>query len=339
MTTPLRVAVLGTGSAGARHLRVLQQMPGIEPIAVPLRPSRLAELARAGYATAPDVPAAAALGARLGIVATDSGRHHEDVQAAAEQGLDVLVEKPLAVDAGSAAVLCRRMQELGRKLFVGCVLRFSEPLNAFRDRLGRIGDVHSVRIESQSYLPDWRPARRYEESYSARADEGGVLRDLIHEIDYAGWLFGWPTALHGQVRNLGRLGIKADEAADLAWETATGCAVTVRLDYLTRPPRRRMLACGERGTLEYDGISGTVTLALDGAPERIESSQTRDEVFRAQDHAFIAARTGAADPRLATGADGLHALAVCDAARRSSQSGREEPVRDAPGAPASRGPA
>ncbi len=38
---------------------------------------------------------------------------------------------------------------------------------------------------AQSWLPDWRPDRDYRESYSARLDEGGVLRDLVHEIDYA----------------------------------------------------------------------------------------------------------------------------------------------------------
>ena len=111
-----------------------------------------------------------------------------------------------------------------------------------RDLLPQIGAVHAVRVECQSYLPDWRPGSDYRESYSARADEGGVLRDLIHEIDYATWLFGWPVAVTARYGNTGRLGIAAEEWAELAWEAPADVEVSMRLDYLTRPPRRVMRA-------------------------------------------------------------------------------------------------
>jgi len=261
------------------------------------------------------------------IIASDTDEHLSDGLAALELELDLLVEKPLATDASKAGQLWTRAKKGGRKVFVGCVMRFSESLKQFWDLLGIIGRLHSVCIECQSYLPEWRPARPYKQSYSARENGGGVLRDLIHEIDYAGWLFGWPARLQASVRNLGRLGIEADEAAELMWETPDGCVVSVRLDYLSRPHRRRMRASGELGTLEWDGIEGTVTLALAETPVRtIRSSQTRDEMFLAQARAFIDACCGVVDRRLATGEEGVKALAVCDAARRASNSRREERV-------------
>lgn len=321
------LAVIGTGSIGMGHLQALRQVANVRPIAVPKRRERIGVMEKAGFATAPDLQGAVRMGATLCIIATDTGQHVPDGLLAAELGLDLLVEKPLATDAALARHLCVRTKQSGRKVFVGCVLRFSESLNTFRELLKEVGRLHSVRIECQSYLPDWRTTRPYGDSYSARAAEGGVLRDLIHEIDYAGWIFGWPGTLQARVRNLGCLGIKAEEAADLMWETADGCVVSVSLDYLSRPSRRRMRASGDLGTLEWDGICGKVTLALADDEEKIFCSvQTGDEMFLAEDVAFIEACHGHPDPRLATCEDGERALAVCDTARRAARNGRKEEI-------------
>lgn len=327
LTDELRVAVIGTGSMGMRHLRVLDKMPGVRPVAVPIRLQRISQLEQAGYRTARDLSEASRGGATICIVATDTGRHAKDGHDAFQAGLDLLVEKPMAVDAVEAGGLRDQAASLSRKIYVACVLRFSESLNTMRGLINDIGRLHSVRIECQSYLPDWRPARSYLGSYAARSGEGGVLRDLIHEIDYAGWIFGWPKSVQARVRNLGRLSIEAEEAAELFWEISDGCLVSLRLDYLTRPPKRSIRAFGEFGTLEWNGISNTVTLAISGNEEKsFTFSQTRDEMLLAQDRAFIEASAGSCDPRLATAEDGIRALAVCDAARRASETRREEPV-------------
>lgn len=316
------VAVLGTGSIGIRHLRLLRQIENVIPVAIPIRASRMPELAAQGYSVANNLSEAKA---QRAIIATDTRRHMDDARLALSEGCHVLVEKPMAVDVVQALPLLMQGQSHERRLFVGCVLRFSESLNGFRAQLPNIGRVHSVRIESQSYLPDWQPHHSYRDAYSARADEGGVLRDLIHEIDYAGWIFGWPETVQGRIRNLGRLGIDAEECADLFWETKTGVAVSVTLDYLSRQARRRMRASGEHGTLEWDAITKTVTLALASQPiTETVSTQSRDEMYLAQLQAFIQAQLESYDERLATGVDGVRALAVCDAARRASKARREE---------------
>jgi predicted dehydrogenase len=190
--------------------------------------------------------------------------------------------------------------------------------------MSEIGNIHSVRIEAQSYLPDWRPTRPYKETYSARKDEGGVLLDLIHEIDYAAWLFGWPGSVHARLGNLGRLGIAAEEFAELIWETENGGIVSIRIDYLSKPPRREMRAYGDLGTLTWDGIGGTVNLQKAGNPDHFtQSSQLRNDMFAAQIQAFLDQEV---DHRLATGEAGVKALAICDAARLSSETRHEETV-------------
>ena len=321
------VAVLGTGSIGSRHLAVLSEMEGVEPIAVPRRAERAAELAGSGYVTAKNLYEAKQQGATHCVIATDSGRHVEDGLAALELGLEVLVEKPAAVDTQGVAKLKQAAADHGRKLFVGCVMRFSESLETFQTMLPEIGRTHSVRVECQSYMPDWRPQRPYQESYAARPREGGVLLDLIHEVDYSGWIFGWPSAVQARLRNMGNLGISADEATELSWEMDGG-GVSIYLDYLSKPPRRVMRAYGELGTIEWDGIEGTVTLVAEGSPDRVaRSAQVRNDTFKAQADAFFQACQGNHDRRLATIDEGGKALAVCDAARLSSKSRREEAVK------------
>lgn len=322
------VAVLGTGSIGMRHLEALRRIPAVRPVAVPCRETRIPELEQAGYATARSLADAAGMwGATLAVIATDTGRHLQDGLSAVEYGVDMLIEKPLCVDARQAQRLCLEAARARRNLFVGCVLRFSESLNVFRAWLRKLGALHAVRVECQSYLPAWRPRRPYRESYSARVEDGGVLRDLIHEIDYTGWLFGWPATLRASVENLGRLGIAADEAADLMWKTPGGAAVSVRLDYLTVPTRRRLTAYGESGTLEWDGVRHSVVLVLNGQPpQELVSAQTGGDMLQTQAQAFINAVGGRFDARAAVGEDGVKALAVCDAAHRASASRREEQV-------------
>ena len=321
------VAVLGTGSIGTRHLQVLQALDGVGAIAVPLRPGRAAQLRDEGFDVAGDIEAAWTLGARLLVIATDTARHAEDAERAMSVGFDLLVEKPLTADAASAIALLQRSRGAGRRVFVGCVLRFSASLRAFRAALPEIGRVHHVQIACQSFLPDWRPDRPYRASYSARADEGGVLRDLIHEIDYAGWLFGWPRRIHGRLLNLGRLGIEAEEQADLDWEIDGGPEVSVSLDYLTRPTRRSIVASGEGGTLHWDGVKQETVLQRAGrAEERRSWTQERNGMFADQARAFVRACAGGPEDELATADDAVRALATCDAARRSSVSRREEEV-------------
>lgn len=290
------------------------------PIAVPVHSDRRSEAEKLGYDTAGSLEEAMERwGIDRCIVATETGRHLQDGQDALSRGVHLLVEKPMCRDAAQAHQLWLQSQAVQRALYVGCVLRGAQSLNMLRGQLGKLGRIHAIRIECQSYLPNWRPNRPYRESYSARSADGGVLRDLIHEIDYAGWLFGWPDKVRALLQNRGRLGIESEESADLEWETAKGAVLSMRLDYLTKPARRRVVIAGEYGTGEWDGIRHAVRWSLDGRPvEETVAAQTLDDLFETQARAFLQAASGSEHPP-ASGLDGVRALAVCEAARRASE--------------------
>jgi predicted dehydrogenase len=323
------VVVCGTGSIGMRHLRVLRDFLQLDPVALPIRHARIPELHAEGIRTVGSWEIAAENPPLFAIIASDTARHLADASEALALGANVLVEKPIAVSVKGLRDLAELAARCNRLVFVACNLRFDAGLLQFRSRLADIGHIHSVRIECQSFLPEWRPGTDYRQAYSAREGEGGVLRDLIHEIDYAIWLFGPPSELFARLGNTGSLGIKSDESADILWDAPSGSSISIRLDYLSRIPRRRMCASGELGDLEWDYFEKRVTLSLPGQPKQIwATAQGRDEMMRDQTAAFLSVGETGNPSSLASFEDGALAVAICDTGRRSSQSSRIERVLD-----------
>jgi predicted dehydrogenase len=322
-----RVVVCGTGSIGFRHLRVLRDGLQLNPVALPTRASRVSELESKDFHAVSSWETAAINKPWFAVIATDTGRHLTDATRALELGADVLIEKPISSSTEGLRELEELAERVQRRVFVACNLRFDAGLKLFRQHLPEIGRVQSVRIECQSFLPDWRPETDYRRSYSARAEEGGVLRDLIHEIDYALWLFGVPQRLFAKLKNTGALGIASDESADILWESPSGATVSIRLDYLARVARRKMHAYGELAELEWDYIEKWVSLRQPGkAAQTWPIAQERDDMMRDQLADFIGSTGTDSESFLATLDDGATAVAICDAARRSSQSGHVEVV-------------
>lgn len=324
-----RVIVRGGGSIGQRHARVLTLL-GAHVALWPVRPR--SEPAPQPISSGPAIdwlddasgPAALA-SADLVVVATDTSRHVADAIEALDAGAGrILVEKPVAPTRAQAEALAAHPR--GSEVWVAAPLRAHE---AFRELITRVGDVGvptSAHVRCQSWLPDWRPDRDYRASYSARLDEGGVLRDLVHELDYAEVLLGRPTLLGAHLDHTGPLDLEAEQAATLLWCTETA-TVTCRLDYVTRPTTRGITIRGQNGALDWDLTTASVT-HLDTAGRATTTSfpadLDRDLGMARQARAALeltpdtnpAQRHTAGAP--ATLAEGLATLELCDRAREMS---------------------
>src|SRR5438309_1097253 len=113
----MRVAVLGLGSAGARHARHLLELGhevlGFDPVTPPLDNVRAAESLDVAIRESQAV-----------IVASPSSLHFEQAVAALAQRRPVLVEKPLAVTVGEAQVVVEAAERAGVLCAVAMNLRF-----------------------------------------------------------------------------------------------------------------------------------------------------------------------------------------------------------------------
>lgn len=313
------VVVRGGGSIGARHLEVFRLI-GADVRLWPVRPR-------------PDDPScldddagpAAVASADLVVIATDTARHVADAVAALDLGAStVLLEKPVAPTLTDAAELARHARS--SDVWVAAPLRAHEAFRHVLELLPSLDPPLSADVWSQSWLPDWRPNRDYRLSYSARADEGGVLRDLVHEIDYASVLFGTPELCGAVLTHTGPLDLLAEQAATLLWTTERA-SVTCRLDYITRPATRGLIVRSSAGCLEWDVPAARVTrTTADGevTSRTFTNDLDRNLTMATQARAALdlapqsepAQRHRAGAP--ATLAEGLAALAVCDRARELS---------------------
>lgn len=319
-----RVLVRGAGSIGTRHARVFAGL-GCDVTVWPVT-DRSRDVADE-MTWVRDVEGSAALArADVVVVATDTARHVDDALEALDAGAPtVLVEKPLAATLADAARLTGHPR--AEAVWVAAPLRAMEGLARLREVI-TTWDCPlglSAHVWSQSWLPDWRPWQDYRESYSARADEGGVLRDLVHELDYVALLFGAPSVAGARLEHAGPLDIGAEQAATLLLDTASA-SVTMRLDYITRPPSRGIVVRGPVGWVEWIASAHLVRRGdPSGGVETWHVPEDGDRDARMADQALAMLQIATASADVADGAGlsaapaslahGLEVVRLCDDAR------------------------
>jgi predicted dehydrogenase len=311
----ITIAVLGTGSIGTRHYNCLKTIEGVTPIAVPSRPERVAELQSQGINALDQVPDEA-----QGIViATDTARHLSDWQKF--QDRVCLVEKPLAGEI--TPELESLVAQTKGRAFTACVLRFNRTLTEFKKIVTDQGPPDFIAIKCASYLPDWRPNRDYRTLYSAKPNQGGALRELIHEIDYAGWIFGWPTIIQGQLTPATQIEIADEETAKLLWQNAK-TKIIFELDLVTKTTMRMALAKYAENSIIANLVENKILEENNLKVNTIEFAEPRDAMYTRQLEAFVRAIEGENSAPLATAEEGLKALQVIQAVRLSSAT--DQPV-------------
>ncbi len=151
-----------------------------------------------------------------------------------------------------------------------------------------------------------------------------MLRDLVHEIDYASLLFGSPTFMLAQLEHDGPLDMPAEQGASMLWRTASGATIMMRLDYISRPSVRQLELHGPDGSLCWDVATATVraTSARGEVTEMVFGDDLdRNIVMTTQANAALS-HSPLDEPAIlrqagapATLAEGCAAVAICDQAR------------------------
>ena len=294
----MKALVIGYGSIGQRHERLLRGL-GLECAVVSRRDvdagTLFASIRDAVRDWAPDYT----------VVASRTHEHRDDLNALADSGFQgvVLMEKPL-FDRGTD-VPAHGFKDI----FVAYNLRFHPVITRLQELLSA-ATPYAVHATVGQYLPDWRPDADYRKGYSAiKAQGGGVLRDLSHELDALNWMLGgWTrmTALGGQVSHLE---IDSDDVFSVLFETNRCPVASVQMNYLDSTLTRTITALTDRGTIRADLVAGT--LAFDGDIETF--SPGRDDTYVAQHQAVLKGDGGA----LCTIDEGLDVMRMIDAAETS----------------------
>lgn len=175
----LRAGVVGVGYLGTFHAEKYAASENADLVAVadvvPERAAKLAE--RLGTVAVDDYRKLVELGVDCVSIVADTARHCEIANWFLSNGVDVLVEKPMAASLEEGRLLLKTAAENKRILQVGHLERFNPAFRAMKDLLTQ---------------PHFFEARRIA-PFAGRGHDVDVVLDLmIHDIDIISHLVGRP---------------------------------------------------------------------------------------------------------------------------------------------------
>lgn len=190
------------------------------------------------------------------IISNPTTYHSQTALPLIKSNRNLLIEKPLVF---------RRDEFEGMKMLLpgylglGMVaynMRFHPAVSRVKELMmsGVLGNVWSARFFVGQYLPEWRPDQDYRKSVSALYDlGGGVVLELIHEIDLALYLFGKPGGrVFSVARRSSDLEIETEDIAETLFLSEKNVIISIHQDYLNRDYRRLIEIVAENGTLCCD---------------------------------------------------------------------------------------
>ncbi|WP_107923580.1 Gfo/Idh/MocA family protein [Lysinibacillus parviboronicapiens] len=271
MMSVRKAVVIGYGSIGQRHIRLLNSL-GIATVVV----SKHQIDVEKSYSTIEE--AIESEYPEYIVVANETYLHEEMLTRIQDTGYDqrILVEKPLF------AKMTSKNYHFS-SLYVGYNLRFHPIIQKLFELL-KSEQIISVNAYVGQYLPTWRPNTDYTKGYSADVTKGGgVIRDLSHELDYLNFLFGnWAemTASGGQISDLS---IQSDDYFSVLYQTQTGINVSVEMNYLDRIIQRQLVIQTNEHTFKADLIGQKIQIDS----EIIRFKVDRDETYLNQHIALL----------------------------------------------------
>jgi predicted dehydrogenase len=262
-TSPIRVAVVGFGTAGRFfHAPFLAADPAYDlRLIVTGNPER-AVAARAAHPGARVVPDPLAVIDRaseldLVVVATPPSTHVELAANAMRAGLDVVVDKPFAPSSAEGRKLIALAGELGRRLTVFQNRRWDADFRTLRRLLaeGRLGAVHAFESRFEWWRPDGLTGWKGDTDV---ADGGGILFDLgTHLIDQALQLFGPVAEVLADVnRRDSRPGRDSDDDTVVILRHASGTSSRLTMSSVAALPGPRFRVLGSRAGYVKHGLDG-----------------------------------------------------------------------------------
>jgi len=314
-----RVVVVGLGSIGRRHARLLLARkdiqvelvePNIETLAI--AQNELGNLP--SYTTFEGM-----LKARPDIVfiATPHELHSSQVIQSLYAGAHVFCEKPMSNSLSGAIKMKEAAESSRRVLNIGFQLHFHPGLLMLKKLIeqGILGSILYVSAKVGTYVTLVNSVSHYQS-----AQEGALFYDYTHLPDVLFWLLKKkPKAVYSLAMCGGSLEFLSNpNVAVITCEYDIPLITSIHLNYVQMPQRHEYEIIGDKGWAVLDGDKGILNTGIrENSSTQIESfSVDRDDIFRAEHKMFFQAVENKREPE-SPPKDGLVSMEVCDAAIRS----------------------
>lgn len=248
----IRMGLIGLGSMGRHHARVIRETPGVELVAVADPAGDRFGVAR-DLAVLPSVEALIGAGIEAAMVAVPTIHHEEVALALAAAGVHTMVEKPIAHTVEAGERVADAFRHTGLVGAVGYVERCNPAVVEVRRRIrdGQLGTIFQITTSRQGPFP-------------ARISDVGVVKDLAtHDVDMTSWLAG-ARYTHVSAHVAHRSGREHEDMLVASGLLDNGVIVNHLVNWLSPRKERQAVVVGEKGSLIADTLTGDVTFCENG---------------------------------------------------------------------------
>lgn len=188
------------------------------------------------------------------IIANKTEDHLHYANICIAERIPFFVEKPLSNTLHNVKDLRDKIDALELVVECGFFLQAHPQINLIRSMLSDaiLGEIYYVRASVGQWLPDWRPNRDYRKGYAAHSKSGGVLFDLIHEVELVQSLFGKIYEKQILKQSCAALEIHTEAISTINGRIDTTILCHIEMDYIRRKYSRNIEIVGDAGTLNWD---------------------------------------------------------------------------------------
>ena len=280
---PLKVVLVGTGMVSPIHLRGWQRLPGITVVGLQSRTrSKAEERAREfGIANVYDdyEEMLDAEKPDIADICSPQEVHLAQVRAAAERGIHVKCQKPMAGSLEEAREIARVVEAAGIRFMVHENFRFRIWYRELKRQLdsGIIGTPYYCRSDARiggTVLTAEHPERPWNlvrQPFFAELPRFLILESMIHQLDVCRFLFGEPRGIYTAARRVSPH-VKAEDLVSMLL-TFDNMHAVVERSYASRGYRQPPLVTewvaveGDKGSLFLEA-DGTMRVEVDAPGDR-----------------------------------------------------------------------
>ena len=322
----MKALVIGTGSAGKRHINNLTSC-GIEVISFSYRNLTLTDFSsskKESFSCSENE--ALQENYDFVVIANTTNKHIDTAIKAAELSKNIYLEKPISNSLNRTNELIEIVEKNKLIFDAGFILR-SHPnliwINKFI-KSNDLGNLLYADVSAGHLLSDWRPGRDYRKSYSALKDMGGgVIFDLIHEIDIVYWLLGEIKEVFCMTSDISFLEIETESVANILMRLKNKQIVHTKIDYVRPNYSRKAELVYQNGIIYWDYLKGQVFLEKKGQDAFLVNSTPkefkRNDIFLIHMNLFIRKLKQPYKKDLSTLKDACEVLKVALAAHKSAK--------------------
>lgn len=216
------------------------------------------------------------------VIANNTDKHLDIAKICIKENKPFYIEKPISHNFNDVDDINSKIIDSNLYTKVGYMMRAHPNLVFLKNYLKKNKKtIYYVSANVGQWLKDWRPGTDYRDCYSAHKDQGGgVIFDLIHELDIAHWLFGEMDKIFCHKDKVSNLEINTEDFAHIILKSFEGFTIDIKFDYLRATYRRDIEIVMDGSTIFWDYVSGTVTLYEKLTPKGVIIHYVGDEFDR-----------------------------------------------------------